>query len=104
MDNQEILIWFGAAIGPEAFVVGSEVMESFVNKGDSYRSAFQIQVDGLWHCDLYQLARIELEALGVKHIYGGGLCTYTDSSRFYSYRRDGENTGRQAHCIWMSQT
>jgi copper oxidase (laccase) domain-containing protein len=36
----------------------------------------------------------------VNRIYGGDLCTYSDTSRFYSYRRDGI-TGRMAALIWL---
>ncbi|MCP4044052.1 MAG: multi-copper polyphenol oxidoreductase, partial [Gammaproteobacteria bacterium] len=32
--------------------------------------------------------------------YGGGSCTFTDATRFYSYRRDGV-TGRMASLIWL---
>jgi polyphenol oxidase len=38
--------------------------------------------------------------LGVTDIYGGDGCTYTDESRFYSYRRD-KVTGRMASLIWL---
>jgi copper oxidase (laccase) domain-containing protein len=33
-------------------------------------------------------------------VYGGGLCTYRDAARFYSYRRD-RTTGRMAALIWL---
>jgi hypothetical protein len=49
---------------------------------------------------LYALARIRLGVIGVKNTFGGGLCTFTDSDRFYSYRRDGE-TGRMASLILL---
>lgn len=50
--------------------------------------------------DIYQSARLRLNALGIMHIYGGGLCTYTGSARFFSYRRDGV-TGRTGTFIWL---
>ena len=49
--------------------------------------------------DLAMLARLELKALGVDRIYGGGECTYARADRYFSYRRDGV-TGRQATLIW----
>ncbi len=53
-----------------------------------------------WYADIYQLARLRLNALGITRIYGGGLCTHTDSVRFFSYRRDGV-TGRMGTFIWL---
>ncbi|MBI5040401.1 MAG: laccase domain-containing protein, partial [Gammaproteobacteria bacterium] len=37
----------------------------------------------------------------ISEVYGGGLCTYQDAARFYSYRRDGA-TGRMATLIWIT--
>ena len=54
-----------------------------------------------WFADLYALARRRLDRLGVTQVYGGDFCTFSDSKRFYSYRRDGE-TGRMASLIWLS--
>ena len=48
--------------------------------------------------DLYALARLRLRHSGVEAVYGGAFCTYTDTRRFYSYRRDGE-TGRMASVV-----
>ena len=48
---------------------------------------------GRWQADLSGLAIARLRMLGVNAVYGGGLCTYADEVRFYSYRRDG-STGR----------
>jgi copper oxidase (laccase) domain-containing protein len=36
------------------------------------------------------LARRRLEHAGVSKIHGGGFCTYSDSDRFYSYRRNAD--------------
>ena len=98
-DPDDLLIWLGPAIGPQAFEVGDEVREAFVKEIAETEAAFQVSRPGHWLADIYQLARIRLQKKGVNKIYGGGLCTYTDTSRFYSYRRDG-NTGRMASLIW----
>ena len=50
--------------------------------------------------DIYALARLRLNALGIMQIYGGGNCTFRDSERFFSYRRDGA-TGRMGTFIWL---
>jgi hypothetical protein len=42
-----------------------------------------------------------LQKIGIRQIYGGGFCTYNDSERFYSFRRD-KVTGRMAALIWLA--
>jgi len=58
---------------------------------------------GHWHCDLYALARRRLAVLGVTQVFGGGFDTLVDF-RFYSHRRDGMRSGRQATLIWRDHS
>lgn len=96
----DLLVWLGPAIGPNAFEVGDEVRAQFVTKHSANSNAFARKDAAHWNADIYHLARIELENLGVNQIYGGDFCTYSDQARFYSYRRDGD-TGRMASLIWI---
>jgi len=89
----EMLAWLGPAISQPAFEVGAEVREAFVGRDPVAEAFFQANARGRWQADLYGLARLRLANLGVGRVSGGGLCTYADSDRFYSYRRDGA-TGR----------
>jgi len=91
-----LMAWLGPAIGPAAYEVGPEVRAAFPNESEQ---AF-VPRDGRWLMDLYAVARLKLAAVGVTAVYGGGLCTYSDPDRFYSYRRDGV-TGRMATLVWM---
>jgi len=95
----ELLVWLGPAIGPDAFEVGEEVRAAFVQKSPFYAEAFKPKAGGKWLADIYELARIELKAVGVTKIYGGRFCTVTEQDRFFSYRRD-TVTGRMATLIW----
>ncbi|OGT21890.1 MAG: hypothetical protein A2V90_03990 [Gammaproteobacteria bacterium RBG_16_57_12] len=97
----EVLAWLGPAIGPQAFEVGPEVREAFLSHDPWCGDAFVAARQGHWWADLYRLARRRLQAQGVKRIYGGGWCTWSDPQRFYSYRRDGD-TGRMASLIWIA--
>ncbi|MDQ1316278.1 MAG: Purine nucleoside phosphorylase [Pseudomonadota bacterium] len=100
-----VLVWMGAAIGPRAFEVGEDVREVFVSQHPQAANAFLPHpafIHGKWLADIYQLARIRLEHLGVQAIYGGGRCTFNEADSFYSYRRDGR-TGRMASLIWLEQ-
>jgi YfiH family protein len=102
MGCQAVLAWLGPAIGPQHFEVGDEVRQLFVDDNPATQQAFKAYKPGKWLADIYQLARINLAELGVEAIYGGGLCTVADSARFYSYRRDGADTGRMASLIWST--
>jgi len=98
---RELLVWLGPAIGADAFEVGREVYDAFVQKNRENSAAFRQRDEAHWLCDIYMLARIELQMLGVESVYGGDLCTSSDADRFYSYRRDGV-TGRMASLIWKN--
>jgi len=97
----ELLAWLGPAIGPQAYEVGEDVRAVFVAHAPEAAHAFKLgNASGKWWCDLYLLARQRLASVGVKDVYGGGLCTFTDKGRFFSHRRDGQ-CGRMATLIWL---
>lgn len=100
-DPEEILAWLGPAIGPGAFEVGGEVRDTFVAEDPGAAADFRAHGPGKWLADLFGLARRRLARMGVTRVYGGGLCTYSDRARFYSFRRDGA-TGRMASLIWLA--
>ncbi len=99
--GDELLAYLGPAIGPSAFEVGADVRDVFLARSADAASAFVAHKPGKWLADLFALARQRLRASGVTQIYGGGLCTYTDSRRFFSHRRD-KVTGRMAALIWLT--
>ena len=98
-DPDDLLAFIGPGIGPTAFEVGQDVYDAFVTPDAQARSAFTPHTPGKWLADLFTLARRALQRAGVSKVYGGGLCTYSDAARFYSYRRD-KLTGRMAAFIW----
>ncbi len=95
----ELLAWLGPAIGPAHFEVGEDVRAAFLAADTGAGEAFTANARGRWQCDLQALAKRRLTAMGVARIHGGGWCTYADSARFFSYRRDGR-CGRMAALIW----
>lgn len=104
VDAEKLLVWFGPAIGPTKFEVGEEVRQQFLYHDPRATQAFSATQKNKWLANIYLLARQRLEARGVlpQNIYGGDLCVYQDSKRFFSYRRDGGVTGRMASLIWIS--
>lgn len=91
--------WLGPAIGPQAFEVGVDVYQPFMQQDSSFQRAFKPINNSKWYFDIYQAASIVLRSVGIKEVYGGGHCTYSEDTRFFSYRRD-VNTGRMATLIW----
>jgi hypothetical protein len=99
-----LIAWLGPAIGPSHFEVGEEVRQAFITHDERSGAAFipHRSREDKWFADLFLLARQRLQKAGVPEIYGGGICTFSDPAKFYSYRRDG-NCGRMAGLIWLEQ-
>ena len=97
---QNLMAWLGPAISQQAFEVGAEVRDAFIAIQPQAASAFASGQPGKWFADIYALARLRLNALGITQIYGGDYCTFCERERFFSYRRDGV-TGRMGTFIWI---
>lgn len=100
----DVKAWLGACIGPEAFEVGPEVVAAFGRQPlaqDQPGFAYRPNPEPRWRADLPALARERLRAAGVGDISGGGWCTLTEDSRFFSFRGEalGRPCGRMAACI-----
>ncbi|HGJ5864863.1 MAG TPA: purine nucleoside phosphorylase YfiH [Arsenophonus nasoniae] len=95
-----LMAWLGPAISAEKFEVGREVRSAFIENHAELAQGFKASDNGKYLADLYLLARLKLNAIGVKHVYGGSYCTMSEPKRFFSYRRDGV-TGRMASLIWL---
>jgi len=88
----EIQAWLGACIGPEAFEVGADVLQAFgvdPARPDPRLFVYRPNAAGepRWRANLVALARQRLQAAGLNQISGGEWCTYSQDSRFFSYRR-----------------
>ena len=103
VDADQLMAWMGPAIGRDHFEVGAEVRSAFLDAASSREAAARAFTAsgraGHFYCDLYALARLRLYAAGVKRVYGGGFCTFSDR-RFYSYRAE-QVCGRMATAIWL---
>jgi YfiH family protein len=89
-----------AAIGPGAggccYEVGDEVREAFTRHGEAVRSGRNV--------DLKEVVRRELVAAGVEEVHDAQVCTLCgDPELWFSHRRDGGRTGRQAGLVWSSR-
>jgi polyphenol oxidase len=93
----KLLAWLGPAIGPRAYEVGGDVLAAF----RGHEAAFSPARPGHWMLDLYAVARQRLNAAGVRQIFGGALCTYSEPAHFFSYRRD-RTSARMGAFIWLA--
>lgn len=88
-----------AAVGPGAGVCCYEV-------GDEVRAAFARHAAVAFrgrHVDLKAIATRELRDAGVAEVHDARLCTLcSDPALFFSHRRDGGVTGRQAGVAWRA--
>ncbi len=99
-DPADVLAWLGPAIGPDRFEVGPEVREAFLASDADALGAFRPHREGKFMADLYALARMRLARAGVTRVFGGGFCTWSESARFFSYRRE-KQSGRMGSFVWL---
>jgi YfiH family protein len=82
----------GPGIGPCCYEVGEEVLSEFGGMDGVARGRM---------LDLTAVAQRLLERAGVDVVESSGLCTSCNAELFYSHRRDGGRTGRQAGLAWI---
>jgi purine-nucleoside/S-methyl-5'-thioadenosine phosphorylase / adenosine deaminase len=85
-----------AAIGPGAGGCCYEV-------GPEVHGAFGRETAAAERIDLKAIAAERLRAAGVAEVHDAGLCAICEEhGRFFSHRRDGGVTGRQAGVVWRT--
>ncbi len=85
----------GPGIGPCCYEVGDEVLGAFERLGPGLAERRML--------DLRLVARRLLQRAGVESIEVSEACTSCQPELFFSHRRDGERTGRQAGLVWLAQ-
>jgi YfiH family protein len=103
VDPDRTHVWIGPGIGPRAYEVGADVRDAHCAADPEAAACFVPQAPGKWLADLYALARRRLARAGVRSVYGGGRCTFTEHTVFHSYRRDRARAGRMVTVIWRTE-
>lgn len=106
-EPRQIQAWLGACIGPQVFEVGADVLTAFGQTPAApdptcFRYQPNEQGEPRWRAHLALLARRRLQAAGLLRISGGEWCTFSEDSRFFSFRRerfDGAARGRMVAAI-----
>lgn len=104
---KSVIAWLGPAISQTNFEVGQEVYDAFTIQSTANKKAFipsqnTTPESPKWLASLTTLAKLELHKAGVKAVYDSEMCTYEQPELFYSYRRDGAQSGRIASLIMIS--
>lgn len=97
--NEELLVHCGPAISQQNFEIGQDVKKLLGGSDEFYL----VQPDKPGHF-LADLAGLLGERMATKSVTftQSGHCTYAESDRFYSYRRDGV-TGRIVSLLWIDK-
>lgn len=101
----KMYVWLGPAISAKHYNVDLTRYQQLIDDDPRYKTAFAwCPQQQRYATDLYRLARLHLSAIGVdsSRIYGGKWCTYDQSELFFSYRRDGDKSGRMATFISLN--
>jgi len=101
-NGKDLVVHLGPAISQLSFEVGGEVKSQYLSKNKNFEKCFT-NLNNKYYLDLYDAARVVLKSFGVSSISGGDRCTYKESDQYFSYRRDGEKSGRMAHLIWIEK-
>ncbi|MBL4940414.1 MAG: peptidoglycan editing factor PgeF [Colwellia sp.] len=97
----DLYAWLGPCISKNAFEVGDEVKASFMQQGEHFNSAFVAKKNnGKYWADLHRIAALQLASLGINYINTLPECTYANTGKYYSYRKN-TITGRMATLICL---
>jgi YfiH family protein len=86
--RERIVAVLGPTIGPDAYEVGPEFVARFAGEDEAHRRFFRPSARaGHAYFDLPAFILHRLERSGIGRAAALRLCTYSDKTRFYSYRR-----------------
>ncbi|MEY2932029.1 MAG: hypothetical protein RL033_2778 [Pseudomonadota bacterium] len=95
-----LLAAFGPHIGPSAFEVGDDVALE-LSRASTAEGVVQRAAGGKAHVELARIVQAQLCAAGLStaHIEQVPGCTHGDAARYFSFRRDGQRSGRMLSVI-----
>lgn len=93
-DPKEFFAGIGPSIGPDHYEVGKNVIFEVDEKLDDLRSEVLITKNGKTYFDLWKSNELLLLQSGVKKIEVAGICTACNLDEWYSYRLEGQKSGR----------
>ena len=98
--EHQIMAWLGPCIQQAQYQVDDSLVNNYLAKHPNSHPAFSQIRAGKSFANLYSLARIQLNGLGVKHIETANQCTFLNPN-YYSWRQN-NTTKRMASMLWLS--
>ncbi len=100
---RDILAAVGPGIGPCCYEVDAPVMDAFAKKGQDLTFCLEDAGNGKFRLDLLQANYLQILRAGVPegNVEVEKLCVSCNRDSFFSYRRDGGETGRQMGFIML---
>jgi hypothetical protein len=104
-DRKDILAAIGPHIAGCCYEVDRPVRDAFRKSGAAWDLIAKEQGEGKWLLDLGAANRYLLSDAGIPaaQIQKSDFCVSCNQDIFFSYRRDGGDTGRQAGFIMLEQ-
>jgi len=104
-EPQRLLAALGPCIGPCCFAIGDETATPLAAGAPDAERCIS-STDDQRHADLAAINRLQLLQAGLTNtaIEIHRICTACDDERFFSYRRDGSQTGRQLAVVAIAST
>ena len=101
---EQVMAFIGPCIGPCCYEVDKPVKERFTKNGIDWEACAETGKDvDHWKLDMSKANRLQLTSSGVRSemIQSSDLCVCCHKELFFSYRRDGGETGRQMGFIML---
>ncbi len=96
---QDLCAWVGPHISQCKYEIQEDLRRQLLATDPELQPFFDVRASRIW-LDLGGWCAHQLKNLGVTNVCHSDACVYTESERFYSYRRSGQ-TGRMAALIWI---
>ena len=92
----DLYVGIGPAISPEIYEVGKEVYEKFISLNPIYAKFFKHVSREKWLFNLWEANKFQILNTGIpeKNIEIMNICTYKNTDKLYSARKEGIETGR----------
>jgi polyphenol oxidase len=97
-DGSDLVAAVGPSIGPCCFEVGEEVAEE-LSQVTGPEVIVRSPTHSKPHVNLWKAVEIQLKSLGIRDIDLLQRCTRCEAQHFFSFRRDGQKSGRMVGVI-----